>query len=106
VIGNRQVRQQASSAFALGPAKPAALVFDAKALYEKNCASCNGSDGMGGNGGLNVPNFKDAKWQQRHTDQQFIDAIAKGKGTMPAWKDKLAEEQMKSLAAYVRQFVE
>lgn len=105
---NDNLRKQAVDVFALGKnsATRVVAVFDAKAFYEKNCANCHGSDGMGGGSALNIPNFKDARWQQRHTDQQFIDAIAKGKGTMPPWKDKLSEEQIKALAGYVRKFPE
>lgn len=102
------LRKMASEAFASGPnaAKSAAPVFSAKTFYERSCASCHGADGMGGEGALNIPNFKDAKWHQRRTDQQLVDAIAKGKGTMPPWKDKLTEEQIKALADYVRQFAQ
>jgi mono/diheme cytochrome c family protein len=105
---NDSLRNQAREVFALSTnaAPPAPPVFNPKAFYEKNCAGCHGSDGMGGGGALNLPNFKDAKWQQRRTEQQFIDAIAKGKGTMPAWQDKLKAEQIKALAGYVRQFLE
>ena len=105
---NDKVRKQAANAFATGPnaAQPAAPVFAAKAFYDKSCAGCHGADGMGGEGGLNIPNFKDTKWQQRRTDQQIIDVIAKGKGTMPPWKDKLTEEQIKVMTTYIRKFAE
>lgn len=105
---NDGLRKQAGDYFSLGTgsAKPAVAAFDAKAFYSKNCAGCHGNDGAGGDGILGLPNFKDTKWQQRHTDQQFIDAIAKGKGTMPPWKDKLNEGQIKALANYVRQLAE
>jgi mono/diheme cytochrome c family protein len=105
---NDRLRKQNSEVFTLGTsaAKPAAPVFEAKAFYDKSCAGCHGADGLGGGTALNIPNFKDAKWQQRRTDQQFIETITKGKGTMPPWQDKLSEEQIKALAAYVRKFVE
>lgn len=105
---NDNLRKQASEVFAVGPnaAKPAAPVFSAKAFYDKNCASCHGADGTGGEGALNIPNFKDAKWQQRRTDQQITDVIVKGKGTMPPWKDKLDEAQLKAMTGYVRQLAQ
>jgi mono/diheme cytochrome c family protein len=89
-----------------GPTKPSAPVFDAKAFYEKNCAGCHGSEGKGGDTTMIVPNFKDAAWQKRRTDQNLFDSITKGKGMMPAWKDKLTEEQIKSMAAFIRKFPE
>jgi cytochrome c553 len=89
-----------------GATKPSAPSFDAKAYYDKHCAVCHGADGKGGEGTMTVPNFKDAAWQKRRTDQNFFDSIAKGKGMMPAWKEKLTEEQIKSMAAFIRKFTE
>lgn len=105
---NEKVRKQSADAFATGPnaVKSAAPIFAAKTFFDKSCAGCHGNDGAGGEGALNIPNFKDAKWQQRRTDQQIIDAITKGKGTMPPWKDKLNEEQIKAMAAFIRKFPE
>jgi cytochrome c553 len=87
-----------------GTAKPLAPLFDAKAYYDKNCAGCHGADGKGGDSTLIVPNFKDAAWQRRRTDQNLFDSITKGKGVMPAWREKLTEEQIKSMAAFIRKF--
>ncbi len=102
---NDGLRKQAAEYFATGPAS-AAPVFAAKAFYDKSCAVCHGADGTGGDAMIGIPNFKDAKWQQRRTDQQIIDAITKGKGPMPPWKDKLSEEQIKAMAAFIRKFPE
>ncbi len=105
-----KLRKQAGDAFATGAAQSSpvgASVFAVKAFYDKSCAACHGADGTGGESALpGLPNFKDVKWQQRRTDQQIIDAIAKGKGTMPPWKDKLSEEQMKAMTAFIRKFPE
>ncbi|MBI1760841.1 MAG: cytochrome c [Acidobacteria bacterium] len=105
---NDKVRKQAANAFASGPnaGQPTAPVFAAKAFYDKSCAGCHGADGTGGESALNIPNFKDSKWQQRRTDQQIVDAITKGKGAMPPWKDKLSEEQIKAMAVFVRKLAE
>ena len=107
---DEKLRKQAGDAFATGIAKSSpvgAPMFDAKAFYLKGCAGCHGDDGTGGESGLpGLPNFKDVKWQQRRTDQQMIDVITKGKGTMPPWKDKLNEEQIKAMTALIRKFPE
>lgn len=89
-----------------GAAKPTTPAFDVKAFYDKNCAVCHGVDGKGGDAAAIVPNFRDAAWQRRHSDGQFFDAIAKGKGTMPAWKEKMSDEQIKSMTAFIRKFAE
>jgi len=102
------LRSQSPDLFVGGPGatKPSAPLFDAKAFYDKNCAGCHGADGKGGAGALITPNFKDNDWQKRRTDQNLFDSIIKGKGMMPAWKDKLTEEQIKSMAAFIRKFPE
>lgn len=102
-----KLRKQASEAFSTGAPQPVVAAFDAKAAYMKSCAPCHGNDGTGGESALpGLPNFKDTKWQQRRSDQQITDAIAKGKGTMPPWKDKLSEDQIKSMTAFVRKLAE
>lgn len=102
------LRSQSPDLFAggQGATKPSAPLFDAKTYYDKNCTACHGADGKGGESLLIVPNFKDAAWQKRRTDQNFLDSITKGKGAMPAWKEKMTEEQIKSMAAFVRKFPE
>ncbi len=99
------LRSQSPNLFT-GAQVASAPSFDAKAYYAKNCASCHGGDGKGGDSTMILPNFKDAAWQKRRTDQNFFDSIAKGKGMMPAWKEKMTEEQIKSMAAYIRKFPE
>ncbi|HKQ80333.1 MAG TPA: cytochrome c [Blastocatellia bacterium] len=102
------LRNQSPELFAGGQVvqKPSTPVFDVKAFYNKNCAACHGADGKGGESLMIVPNFKDAAWQKRRTDQNFFDTISKGKGAMPAWKEKMTEEQIKSMAAFIRKFPE
>ncbi len=102
------LRTQAPDLFAAGQIvqKPSAPVFDTKTFYDKNCTGCHGADGKGSDSLLIVPNFKDVAWQKRRTDQNFFDTISKGKGAMPAWKEKMTEEQIKSMAAFIRKFPE
>jgi hypothetical protein len=39
---------------------------------------------------------------QKQTDAQLTDMITTGKGAIPAYKGKLAEDQIKQLVAYIR----
>ncbi|MGH9769531.1 MAG: c-type cytochrome [Blastocatellia bacterium] len=89
-----------------GATKPSVPSFDAKTYYDKNCAGCHGADGKGGDSTMITPNFRDAAWQKRRTDQNLYDSITKGKGMMPAWKEKMTEEQIKSVIAFIRKFPE
>jgi len=102
------LRSQAPDLFVgvQGAAKSSAPSFDPKAFYDKYCTGCHGAEGKGGDTTMIVPNFKDTAWQKRRTDQNLFDSITKGKGMMPSWKDKLTEEQIKSMAAFIRKFPE
>jgi mono/diheme cytochrome c family protein len=62
--------------------------------YKKFCIACHGSDGnLGISGAKSIPNS--ALSQQ---DREVI--ITNGKGTMPAFKEKLSTEEIKRLAEY------
>ena len=75
----------------------------AAALYAgNNCAMCHGEDGKGKLKG--APDFTSATWQKSHTDAELMNDIKNGEKAMPAYKDKLNDDQIKSLVAYVRSF--
>ncbi len=77
----------------------------AAALYTENkCVSCHGADGKGNPKIPKVPDFTNAEWQKKTTDAEMIETIKNGKKPMPAFKDKLNDDQIKSLVAYVRSF--
>jgi cytochrome c6 len=78
---------------------------DGAALYERKCATCHGKDGkgrtrMGEKLGLKElaavvaggPPVKAADLER---------IVRDGKGRMPAFKDKLSDAEIKSVAAYV-----
>jgi cytochrome c oxidase cbb3-type subunit 3 len=78
---------------------------DAPALYKTKCAACHGPDGTG-----NVPTGKSlgvtdltSAGVQKQTDAQLTDSVANGKGKkMPAYKGKIADDQIKGLVGYIR----
>jgi len=85
-----------------------ASAADGVALYDGKCALCHGKDGVGLPNwrSKGQPDFTKADWQKSHTDDQIAEAIKNGKGKfMPAFKDKLSEEETKSLVQRVRAFV-
>lgn len=94
-------------AFAGGPP-------EVSAIYKKNCSMCHKADGKG-LAIMKTPDFTKKDWQAKHTDEQLIEAIAKGKGEgkikMPAFgkgsKTNLTPEQIKALVTEViRKFAE
>lgn len=89
-----------------------ATTIDAAALFNNDsapkCAGCHQADGKG-NPAMkanmkDLPDFTDAAWQKKATDAKMIETIANGHKPMPAYKDKLTEDQIKALVAYVRKF--
>jgi mono/diheme cytochrome c family protein len=74
-------------------------------LYAKQCASCHGRDGRAKTikGKLkHARNLTDGQWQEKVSDERIFNSINNGKGKMPAYGKKLSQEQIESLATYVR----
>ena len=88
----------------------ALLGADAKENWTKYCAQCHGADGtantpMGKK--LNAKNLTDSKVQAGFTDAKATTSIKEGvkengKVTMKAFGDKLSDDEVKALVAYVR----
>ncbi len=85
---------------------------DAKAVYDKTCAACHGKDGKGDTPAgkkLKVKDYTDAKVQADLKDADMIKAIKEGvkdgdKTKMKGFGDKLTDEEIKQLIAYIRSF--
>ena len=80
-----------------------AVAQDAAATYKAKCAMCHGPDGKGSPMGVKMGarDFTSAD-VQKQTDAQLTEAIAKGKGKMPAYDGKLKDTDIKDLVAYIR----
>lgn len=87
------------------------LLVEGKTVYENNCAGCHGIEGNG-NGPAAAAltpkprNFIKADYKYGADDASLTKTIANGvTGTaMPAWKDSLNGDQIKSVLAYVKSF--
>ncbi len=76
-----------------------------KKLFQANCASCHGVQGKGdGPAGAGLhPKPADLETMAgRHPDGDFAWKIANGRGTMPAWKGTLKENQIWDLVNYLQ----
>ena len=72
-------------------------------LYTQYCAKCHGEDGKGQTPQgkkLSARDFTDAEWQADETDEEFIEAVTKGKDDMPPFGKKLTAEQIESLVRH------
>jgi mono/diheme cytochrome c family protein len=82
---------------------------DGKMLYGEHCQKCHGEKGDGK--GEKAPelreeptNFTDAKHMSRQADGEIFMPIEKGTGPMPAFADKMTEQQAWEIVDYVRTF--
>jgi len=78
-------------------------------LFIKNCASCHGKDGRADSFVARKLGVKDLS-QSKLNDQQIEQQIREGRpadqntAKMPAFKDRLTEEEIKSLIPVVKEF--
>lgn len=79
--------------------------------WEDHCASCHGKDGKGATRAgrtAGVKDFTDAAYQKEITDAKAVDQIKNGmkdkdgKEKMKAYGDKLNDEEIKALIAFIR----
>ena len=84
---------------------------DVKENWEKHCASCHGKDGKGETKAgkkADVKDLTDAKYQASFTDEQMFQQIKdgmkdkSGKERMKPFRDKLSEDEIKAIGAFVR----
>lgn len=77
-----------------------AVAEDAAALYKSKCQMCHGPDGKGSAAGqkMGAKPFTELK----ASDKELVEITKNGKNKMPAYKDKLTEEQITELVKYVR----
>jgi mono/diheme cytochrome c family protein len=78
------------------------------ALFQVHCASCHGAEGHGDGPArapvMQLPDFTSAEWQASRSDTELAQAIARGRGMMPPFGDRIAEENIEGLVERVRAF--
>ncbi len=88
-----------------------ARAADAPENWDKNCAACHAKDGKGATKAgrmAGVKDFADAAYQKTFTDDQAIASVKdgkkddKGKEKMKPFAEKLTDDEIKALVAYVR----
>ncbi len=92
------------------PLEPAGPIqrADVANVYNANCAACHGVDGTGQQiraGMPTIPDFTSLAWQMSQTDLEIIHRIQDGnEPLMPAYRNKLSQQQMVAQAIYIRAF--
>ena len=86
---------------AQGPNAPS----DGAGLFKAKCAMCHGPDGAGKTlmgQKLSIRDLHSAD-VQKQADAALSQMIAQGKGKMPAFSQKLSDDQIKLLVAHIRE---
>ena len=85
-------------------------VASASQLYSKHCAECHGKDGRGQTKKGKFSHARDltaAKWQDDVSDERIFNSIMNGRnvrGNMPAFSDKLNQQDTEALVSFIRKF--
>ena len=80
----------------------------ASQLYRRHCVSCHGTDGKAKTSKgkfSHARDLTDAQWQADVSDERIFNSIMNGRnvrGNMPAFADKLNEQEANSLVSFVR----
>jgi cytochrome c551 len=100
----KRVFQIAGMILIAGSALGASAQQPVASVYKANCAMCHGATGD-----ANTPagkNFKVPSFSSdavlKESDADMLTIAKNGKGKMPAWHDKLSDEQLKDLIGYIR----
>ena len=82
-------------------AKDPAAAEAGKAVFMQACSACHGADGKGMHA-LGAPNLTDNVWLYGSTYDRIEETVLYGRqNLMPAQEDRLSEDQIHILAAYV-----
>lgn len=101
-FGDILEREEIESLVAFLPTLPNAdWDSEGAVLFSDNCAACHGDRGLG-NRDLGVPNLADAIWLYGGDPDSLTDTIVNARfGVMPAWGQRLSEEDVRAVATYV-----
>ena len=89
----------------IGLSAPVWAQGEGATLFKSKCAACHGADGTGNTPvakAMHIPDLTSAAIQKL-TDAELTAAITNGKGSMPAYKDKLSADQIKGTVGYIRE---
>lgn len=97
-IGKLEPNAETLSAYATHSGKKGMLRIG-QAAFKKNCATCHGRNAEGKIG----PNLTDEYFKNVRKIEDIVRVIEKGagNGAMPAWADKIPNNEIVLLAAYV-----
>ena len=103
VLGEQGVSETANYVLSLsGSPHDAARARAGEARFKETCAACHGADGKGTKA-LGAPDLTDRSWIYGGDLASIMQSIREGRiGHMPAWKDRLGQDQVRMIAAWLR----
>lgn len=101
-LGAQGVNEVTSYVLSLSGVKaPEDWVAAGKTRFETLCAACHGVDGRG-NPALGAPNLTDDVWLYGSDFASVATSVRDGRsGVMPAWRQRLSDDQVRTIAAWV-----
>jgi mono/diheme cytochrome c family protein len=108
-VSNGGTQPTASPAATTKPT-PADELAEAKATFSQVCSNCHGDKGEGGpvkieGKRLKVPSLTEGHGLS-HTDAELAKQIANGGEGMPAFKDRLNQDQINALVRFIRRDIQ
>ncbi|WP_299415724.1 cytochrome-c oxidase, cbb3-type subunit III [uncultured Sulfitobacter sp.] len=83
------------------PAQDPALAAAGAELFADNCSACHGDEGLG-NQDMGAPNLADAIWLYGGDTETLTHTVRYSRfGQMPAWGQRLSDEDVRAVAVYV-----
>jgi cytochrome c6 len=84
---------------------PAWAQGEGATLFKSKCAGCHSPDGSGSGPAGKAMHLHDlgSAEVQKQTDAELIAITANGKGTMPGYKGKLTDAQIKQVVGFIRE---
>ena len=78
----------------------------ARINFQKNCVTCHGEKAEGGRKEVDGKRFKVPSLHEghalEHSDDKLVLQITEGDEEMPAFKDKLSQQEIKDLVRFIR----
>ena len=104
LLGEKGIAQVSEYVLSLsGREHDAAKAEVGETLFSQNCAACHGADGKGLQA-LGAPNLTDDIWLYEGSPEGIRQSLRNGRnGVMPAQQDRLREDKIHLLTAYVYQ---
>jgi cytochrome c oxidase cbb3-type subunit 3 len=84
-----------------GQEHDATLAAEGATVYADNCAACHGDAGQGDRT-QGAPTLNDAVWLYGGSREKIAETVTYARfGVMPGWADRLSEDEIRAVAAYV-----